>query len=216
MRFLCKRFLQRNKIIKMPEKQHTSLAAARHAVFFLALVLGPSPALAANPTAKDEAKTPPIATEEKTEASLEQGSAGSYLSSRFARQNGDVEASILYLGKALEKNPGNTELAAQLLAMQVAKGEMNAALTTATKLQDAKYYDADFSKESFTNLYPFLPAHFDILLHLLGALAAGLVEDAVLTARAAGSARGTLRFASGVTAPSPSLSSRKRSPIRFW
>ena len=40
-----------------------------------------------------------------------------------------------------------------------------------TKLQDAKYYEADFSKSSFTNLYPFLPAHFDILLHLLGALA---------------------------------------------
>lgn len=40
-----------------------------------------------------------------------------------------------------------------------------------TKLQDAKYYDADFSRESFINLYPFLPAHFDILLHLLGALA---------------------------------------------
>jgi hypothetical protein len=40
-----------------------------------------------------------------------------------------------------------------------------------TKLQDAKYYDADFSKETFINLYPFLPAHFDILLHLLGALA---------------------------------------------
>ncbi|SEA76135.1 BREX system P-loop protein BrxC [Variovorax sp. YR216] len=45
------------------------------------------------------------------------------------------------------------------------------ALRHNTKLQDAKYYDADFSKESFTNLYPFLPAHFDILLHLLGALA---------------------------------------------
>ena len=40
-----------------------------------------------------------------------------------------------------------------------------------TKLQDAKYYEADFTKESFVNLYPFLPAHFDILLHLLGALA---------------------------------------------
>jgi len=40
-----------------------------------------------------------------------------------------------------------------------------------TKLQDAKYYDADFDKATFTNLYPFLPAHFDILLHLLGALA---------------------------------------------
>lgn len=40
-----------------------------------------------------------------------------------------------------------------------------------TRLQDAKYYDADFDKTSFVNLYPFLPAHFDILLHLLGALA---------------------------------------------
>ncbi len=40
-----------------------------------------------------------------------------------------------------------------------------------TKLQDAKYYDADFDKTNFVNLYPFLPAHFDILLHLLGALA---------------------------------------------
>lgn len=40
-----------------------------------------------------------------------------------------------------------------------------------TKLQDAKYYDAEFDKIAFTNLYPFLPAHFDILLHLLGALA---------------------------------------------
>jgi hypothetical protein len=45
------------------------------------------------------------------------------------------------------------------------------ALRHNTKLQDARYYDADFSKASFINLYPFLPAHFDILLHLLGALA---------------------------------------------
>ena len=40
-----------------------------------------------------------------------------------------------------------------------------------TKLQDARYYDAEFGNEAFVNLYPFLPAHFDILLHLLGALA---------------------------------------------
>ena len=40
-----------------------------------------------------------------------------------------------------------------------------------TKLQDARFYDADFDKTTFVNLYPFLPAHFDILLHLLGALA---------------------------------------------
>lgn len=40
-----------------------------------------------------------------------------------------------------------------------------------TKLQDARYYDSDITKELFVNLYPFLPTHFDILLHLLGALA---------------------------------------------
>lgn len=45
------------------------------------------------------------------------------------------------------------------------------ALRHNTKLEDAKYYSADFSRETFINLYPFLPAHFDILLHLLGALA---------------------------------------------
>ena len=45
------------------------------------------------------------------------------------------------------------------------------ALRHNTKLQDARYYDSDFDKATFVNLYPFLPAHFDILLHLLGALA---------------------------------------------
>ena len=30
---------------------------------------------------------------------------------------------------------------------------------------------SSFDRQTFTNLYPFLPAHFDILLHLLGALA---------------------------------------------
>ena len=45
------------------------------------------------------------------------------------------------------------------------------ALRFNTRLQDARFYDADFDRATFTNLYPFLPAHFDILLHLLGALA---------------------------------------------
>ncbi|SLM27564.1 conserved hypothetical protein [Desulfamplus magnetovallimortis] len=45
------------------------------------------------------------------------------------------------------------------------------ALRHNTKLEDAKYYGVDFDKKTFINLYPFLPAHFDILLHLLGALA---------------------------------------------
>ena len=45
------------------------------------------------------------------------------------------------------------------------------ALRHNTKLVDARAYGADFDKHTFINLYPFLPAHFDILLHLLGALA---------------------------------------------
>lgn len=80
--------------------------------------------------------------EEKVTAPMENGSAGSYLSSRFARQNGDVDASILYLTQALGKNPESTELAAQLLAMQAAKGDIPSALITANKLQAAHVNDA--------------------------------------------------------------------------
>lgn len=45
------------------------------------------------------------------------------------------------------------------------------ALRHNTKLVDARVYGADFDRQTFIDLYPFLPAHFDILLHLLGALA---------------------------------------------
>lgn len=45
------------------------------------------------------------------------------------------------------------------------------ALRHHTKLEDARAYGADFDRQTFIDLYPFLPAHFDILLHLLGALA---------------------------------------------
>jgi hypothetical protein len=45
------------------------------------------------------------------------------------------------------------------------------ALRHNTRLADAKYYDANLGRETFINLYPFLPAHFEILLHLLGSLA---------------------------------------------
>ena len=56
-------------------------------------------------------------------------------------------------------------------ALDALFGQHGQALRHNTKLEDAKYYDAEFNRESFINLYPFLPAHFDILLHLLGALA---------------------------------------------
>jgi hypothetical protein len=45
------------------------------------------------------------------------------------------------------------------------------ALRNHTKLEDSRAFGADFDRKTFVDLYPFLPAHFDILLHLLGALA---------------------------------------------
>jgi hypothetical protein len=44
-------------------------------------------------------------------------------------------------------------------------------LRTATALKDAGVYENELTKKSFTDLYPFLPAHFEILLQLLGRLA---------------------------------------------
>lgn len=67
--------------------------------------------------------------------------------------------------RLLAKSPAGEKELAQLFDAHGQELRQN------TKLQDAKYYDADFTKETFVNLYPFLPAHFDILLHLLGALA---------------------------------------------
>ena len=63
-----------------------------------------------------------------------------------------------------KSNEGESKLAQEF-------SDHGEALRTNTKLQDAKSYDSDFDKQSFIDLYPFLPAHFDILLQLLGTLA---------------------------------------------
>jgi len=44
-------------------------------------------------------------------------------------------------------------------------------LRHSTKLEGNKFYEADVDEKSFINLYPFLPAHFELLLNLLGVLA---------------------------------------------
>ena len=46
-----------------------------------------------------------------------------------------------------------------------------ASLRTATHLTDAGVYETELTKKLFVDLYPFLPAHFEILLQLLGRLA---------------------------------------------
>ncbi|HND19732.1 MAG TPA: BREX system P-loop protein BrxC, partial [Acidobacteriota bacterium] len=67
--------------------------------------------------------------------------------------------------RLLGKSPAGED---QLGRMFDAHGQ---ALRHNTKLQDAKYYDWQIERKPFVDLYPFLPAHFDILLYLLGALA---------------------------------------------
>jgi hypothetical protein len=80
----------------------------------------------------------------------------------------DLEANdikeICY-SRLLSKSPdGESELAKLF-------DQHGQALRQNTRLVDARAYGADFDKQTFINLYPFMPAHFDILLHLLGALA---------------------------------------------
>jgi hypothetical protein len=80
----------------------------------------------------------------------------------------DLEASdikeICYR-RLLGKSPSGDDSLGQLFDTH------GQALRHNTKLKDAKFYSADFDRTTFINLYPFLPAHFDILLRLLGALA---------------------------------------------
>jgi hypothetical protein len=67
--------------------------------------------------------------------------------------------------RLLGKSPGGEDTLGQLF------DKHGQALRHNTRLRDAKFYSADFDRTTFINLYPFLPAHFDILLNLLGALA---------------------------------------------
>ncbi|MEI7610089.1 MAG: BREX system P-loop protein BrxC [Rhodospirillaceae bacterium] len=80
----------------------------------------------------------------------------------------DLESSdireICY-NRLLGKSPAGETLLGNLFDRHGAQ------LRHCAKLADAKSYDATLDRTSFINLYPFLPAHFDILLHLLGALA---------------------------------------------
>ncbi|GGP66822.1 BREX system P-loop protein BrxC [Shewanella saliphila] len=56
----------------------------------------------------------------------------------------------------------------QLKALFESNGQ---SLRHATKLEGNKFYEADIDEKSFVDLYPFLPAHFELLLNLLGVLA---------------------------------------------
>lgn len=111
---------------------HTALP-----LILLLAIFGAGPSFAAN-SKPQAAKTPPTQKDADLAAtvSLQEGSAGSFLSSQFARQNGDVDTAISYLRQALAKNPRNSDLAAQLLALQIAKGDINGALATGATIKE--------------------------------------------------------------------------------
>jgi hypothetical protein len=69
----------------------------------------------------------------------------------------------------------HTRLLTKSAEGQTTLGELydqyGASLRTATQLQNAGVYDAVLDRDTFVKLYPFLPAHFEMLLHFLGKLA---------------------------------------------
>jgi len=105
-------------------------------------------------------------TEDNPRAAL--NSASLYkLKDRFPIQV-DLEASDI---KEICTNRLLGKGAAGTVQLEELFGQFGPQLRSYTKLQDAKYYDVELTKKSFVDLYPFLPAHFDILLQLLGSLA---------------------------------------------
>jgi len=121
-------------------KHKYNLSTSYGALLFLSLALGTLPAVALGAAAKKEEKPQAEATK-KPATAPKIGSAGSYLSSQYARGSGNVDAAISYLSAALAKNPENTGLASQLLAMQVLKGDFTNALVNATSLEKKNIRD---------------------------------------------------------------------------
>ncbi|MCB0069888.1 MAG: BREX system P-loop protein BrxC [Caldilineaceae bacterium] len=78
-------------------------------------------------------------------------------------ESGDIKE-ICYR-RLLGKSPDGEQ---ELKKLFVSHGQ---SLRHNTKLEDAEYYNGDFDEGMFTNLYPFLPVHFDVLLQLLSILA---------------------------------------------
>ncbi len=72
---------------------------------------------------------------------LAEGSAGSFLSSRFARQSGDIDQAADFLNRTVGNNPKNAAMLSQLLALQISVGDMKAALATAERLRKLKSAD---------------------------------------------------------------------------
>ena len=89
------------------------------------------------------------------------------LKDRFPIQVDLVSSDIreICIRRLLGKSPEGRKTLAELFQKH------GQALRHNTKLENARFYDAELNEATFVDLYPFLPAHFDILLHLLGALA---------------------------------------------
>ncbi len=119
-----------------------------HRLIFLAnLLLFATSAHAQEVVAPDQSDAAPsieqqvALTPAANKPDLAEGVAANYLSSRYARSNGDIGASITYLSKLHKQYPDNGEIASQLMIMQVVKGDLPLALTLAREVEKSDAID---------------------------------------------------------------------------
>lgn len=77
---------------------------------------------------------PPLASQEQNTGSL----SGAFLSSYVAHSEGNLSQALKYLRDAYAKDPQNTQIAGQILVLDLTLGNMQEALEIATKLKKTK------------------------------------------------------------------------------
>lgn len=73
---------------------------------------------------------------------IKEGVASDFLASRYARNNGDIDAAITYIGRLRAQYPNDSEVASQLMLMRVIKGDMPLAIELAQTIKQSGGGDA--------------------------------------------------------------------------
>ncbi len=119
----------------------------RRLIFLANLLLFATSAHAQEAVAPDQSDAAPsieqqvALTPEPKAANLVDGVAANYLSSRYARNKGDIGASITYLTKLHKQYPDSGDITSQLMIMQVVKGDLPLALALAQEVEKSDMMD---------------------------------------------------------------------------
>ena len=96
----------------------------------------------APPAAIAEDVSAPAAQANAGKQEENEGFAGSYLSGRFAKENGDIRSAIYYLRQVHEENPNNLDVSRQLHGMLLLEGELDEAAAMAEEINAVDKKDA--------------------------------------------------------------------------